>query len=445
MTSAETTRIGKLTQSKRALFGSPTAVHSMFTLADQIVVSGTRFLVMIVVARSCGEAVLGAFALVISIVYLTQMVQQTLVSTPYANFRLRPSKISEREYLRDVSQFAIIVSAFASLLALSLGGVVVLVSRMSSEHREVLLLLGHGFFGAALATPFLLLTEFARRVWLIRMQGRRAFVLSTSVGLGLIALVSVLLVQDRLTINSVFAAMAAVFGLATCVCFRLLLFDLRIDFESLAKTIRRHWAFGKYIFFSESLNYGRSNLLHWLITAFLGIGATGFYSACQSIMRVINPFYLAVAGVAEPTIAAGFALGGKAEVRRIAIKVLVFLIAGTLPLCIAVTYSSNFLLNVLYGPKFAEYSVVVVWLAAAGFLASISYPFSNAMQAVDRPDINYRIRVLTFALSLVGVIVAAQIWGLVGVAATHVLCSWIALTIRIYYFQRLTAAHGASP
>ncbi|MEM7455498.1 MAG: polysaccharide biosynthesis C-terminal domain-containing protein [Planctomycetota bacterium] len=413
----------------------PSKIHNLFAMGDQLVVSGSRFLLAVIIARVLGENALGVYSLVISIVYLAITTQQSLISTPFANFRLRPSTADEKNYLQETWLFAAALAVFVGLAMAGAGTILVSLSTSNG-----VLDLGLAFLWASLAAPFMLMVEFARRAWLIRMQGWRAFVVDSVANCIAVALIAALVVSGRLTVATVFAILAATYLPAAVVCSKLLLPHLKFSRASLGKTAKKHWELGKFIFFSEGLNYGRSNLVLWIIGAFLGIGTTGLYAACHSLMRVINPFFLGVASVAEPKIAAGFATRGKPEARRIAIRVLFVILTGTLPICIAVSLSSHYLLNRIYGPEFAEYSEVVMWLAASIFLASVSYPFSNALQAIDRPDVNFRIRAFVFLIAICGVMVAVPFRGLVGVAQVQFLCAAIAFAIRLYFFNKLTSS-----
>ena len=416
----------------------PAIGHGAFAMADQLVVSGSRFLLVVLLARECGEIQLGIFALVISFVYMAQMCLQTLVTTPYANFCRRENMVDRLNYRDDCRTFALALSFAAALAMCALGFAFSYLAGTQTWVTDVALgQLGSGFLWASLAVPCILMVEFYRRMYLIHMQGQYAFGLSLLVNLLLWGGLGYLLATEALSVT------ASLLALSVSNAIPILFFLVREgksrgDFVGLRESFQRNWKFGKFVFFSEALNFGRSNFVYWAILGVMGAGATGAYSACHSLMRVINPIFLGIAGVAEPSIAAGYARDGAAEVRKIAFRVLLFMVVGTLPICMGVGLFSETLLQLFFGGRFVGYGGVVGWLAAAGFFATASYPFSNAIQAVDRPDVNYRIRILTMALTIFGVLIALPIWGLVGAAVTHFACSLIALTLRVICFHHFT-------
>lgn len=416
---------------------SPTTLNGFFSLADQVVVSGTRFLITVIIARSCGESVLGIYALVLSLIFISIMCQQTLITTPFANFRHRKDLEQEHQYLTDIWFMSLLASLIAAAAILSMGGVFRVSSGLFSgeEFRTGSQQLAWGCVFAALATPFVVQLEFFRRVLLIRMQAKWALVLDATANTVVVALLVMTGVLGKVNANVVFLIFAIVNAIAVVIAFSRVIGTAKFNWASVKKNVARHWEFGKWIFGSEAVTFGRGNLLKWIIGGFLGLGATGIYSACDSLMRAINPYFLGVASVAEPTLAKGFAESGKREVRRLALKVMLIMAAGTLPICLTVALTSPLLLYHLFDAKFAEYSLVVVWLSAASFMSSLGYPLANSLQAIDRPDINFRIRLATMTIVVVGSVIAAYSVGLWGIAMMQFVGSFIAFALRALFFN----------
>ena len=187
---------------------------------------------------------------------------------------------------------------------------------------------------------------------------------------------------------------------------------------------------------SEATLLGKSNLVKWIIGASLGLEATGIYEACDSLMRAVNPYFLAVANFTEPILAKSYAVSGHMEVRRMTFKILALMVAGILPVCGGLSIASKYLLGILFSAVVAEYWPVVVWLAANSVLFSISYPFANALQAIDRPHINFWTRLVSFAIVVVIALFASTAYGIVGVAASVFVGSLFSLLTRLYFFHR---------
>ena len=64
------------------IFGE-SAMKGIITLADQVLVSGTRFLVGIIIGRTCSKEQFGLFALGLTAIFLVIHVQKSLISSPY--------------------------------------------------------------------------------------------------------------------------------------------------------------------------------------------------------------------------------------------------------------------------------------------------------------------------------------------------------------------------
>ena len=246
-------------------------------------------------------------------------------------------------------------------------------------------------------------------------------------------------VLNRLSIENVFLILSVAGYLPLLAACRSMIKRPFPSWQASRSVINRHVSFGKWIFCSEAMTFGKANVTKWIINSFLGIGAVGIYSACDSLMRAVNPIFLAIASIAEPTLARGFAKAGKREVKRITFKVLFFMIIGTLPICVGVATSSRFLLEFFYSPTFAEHWLVVVYLALGSFVFSMSYPFGSAIQAMDRPEINFWIRVATFAIVIAGAVICAPRFGIEGIAGVYLGGTVISFALRIWFFRILLA------
>lgn len=429
-------------KSSKTAEGKSDARNGVYALIDQSIVSGTRFLVTVLVAKACGEVVLGVYALVLSMVLMALIVQQTLVTTPYSNFRNRVQ--AKSNYYGDVWLQSVLVALLSGLLIAVIGGVFWLLSPagQADSDKFPMAQMALACVSAAIAVPFMVSVEFFRRTWLIRMQSKSALILDALISVAVLSVLGALFYLDRLDANAVFGVLAVVNLVAALVGLRLLRPHLDLSQNTAMEHLRKHWGFGKWIFSSEAMTFGRGHLLKWIIGGFLGIGATGIYSACDSLMRAINPFFLAVASVAEPTLAAGYAKSGRTEVKRIAFKVLAIMVAGTLPICLIVSLLSEHLLLYFYGPTFATYAWVVVWLALAAFVYSNGYPLANAIQAIDRPEINFRVRMFTFVFVISASLLVAPTWGLAGLAFLQLVSAILSFSIRVAVFRYLFSPPG---
>ena len=65
------------------LAAGDTARKGCFSLADQVIVSGTSFFTSVIVGRVCGPAELGIYSLSMGLAIFVGGVQESLISTPY--------------------------------------------------------------------------------------------------------------------------------------------------------------------------------------------------------------------------------------------------------------------------------------------------------------------------------------------------------------------------
>ncbi len=67
-------------------------------LTDQLIVSGTNFVTLLLLGRLAGQQELGLFALVMTVYYLMLAVQESLITVPYTIFRARLNGVRQLQY-----------------------------------------------------------------------------------------------------------------------------------------------------------------------------------------------------------------------------------------------------------------------------------------------------------------------------------------------------------
>ena len=367
------------------------------------------------------------------------------MTTPFANFRYRENSLSEAQYDSIVWCYSVVLTIVFAILVVGAGVLFSLLNSSFSNESQTLEKLAGGFFWAGATVPFLSQAEFFRRCWLVKLQSVNAFLLDSFVWLTSVAVIVALYFFEALTLPAVFAVLTAFTARGSFFCWNKVVQFHSVSKHDVRRVASRHWKFGHWILFSESLTIGKTFGTKWILVGFLGLGAVGIYEACHSLLRAINPFFLAVANVAEPLIAKGYAKAGRDEVRRIAMKVLLVMLAGTIPICLAIGISAPWLLELLYSNEVSQEWPVVVWLAATGVVYSVSFPFSNSIQAIGHPKINFFIRLNSFFIVIAGSALVAPTYHLVGVAAMGTLGSVVALLLRLYFFFSFMGRASTAP
>ncbi|MEL7496745.1 MAG: oligosaccharide flippase family protein [Planctomycetota bacterium] len=408
---------------------------SIVSLLDQAIVSGTRFAIGVIVARACGVDAIGLYALGLSLIMFAMVTSQSLVMTPLTNFIHR-----EQEPLR---RRAVVGSAI--LMTILIVAIVTVAT--------LLVAAGFWIFGsfetaavvavASLAVGPVSTQEMIRRYAYARHETITAFRLDLlTSGLTLLTL-GWLWFTSSLTPAVAFVVIAATNGVVVAGWW--MRHRNEFSFENSIAESRKLLGFGRWVFASEIALYFKNYANTWLVFAFCGLTGAGFFAACVSLMRATNPVILGIANIAEPRLATAFARRGAGDVKRVALLLSIALMVAVLPIAAVLMLGSHWLLVTIYGSSYGAFWPVVVILAAATITAAASYPLGNALQAIHRPELAFKVRVTTLLVGLLAAVVLIPWMGIEGAALGMLATALLSISLRMIEFFRVFGTSQRQP
>ncbi len=256
------------------------------SLIDQMLVSGTNFVMAVVLARLLGIAAFGQFSLMLIVMFFCIEVQRSIIVSPMMTIGAR---LEQAGYLAGLLR-AQFMTAF--LLAVVAGGFI----RLSDEWYP---LWGVGGYAVevGLMLFFRMTQEFLRRALFMRKKGGEALVMDIAVSAVIVIGVAALFIRGVLNIQNVLLVHAAAY--AVCLAgYRALQRDAgaarRPKFSDLAA---QHWQMGGWLLAAAVAAYASSNLLIMAGSAVLGSEAAGLIKAAQYAMGGMIVMFQAVDNV----------------------------------------------------------------------------------------------------------------------------------------------------
>ena len=389
------------------LAGIATGTHSQ-ALLDQAIVSGTSFLTMVLVARASNSDELGIYALVTSLLLPWVSIQESLIALPYTISRHRTA-VAPRQH---AGAFLIFTGLLALVAVLFFG---VTVAGLSIGHAS------EGLVQACLVlaaiVPFALLRDFGRRFEFAHLEMRRALVLDIVAAVVQIAGLCLLAFLGKLTAASACAAIGlscAIAGLGWCRSSRRQ-FVLR---QPMIRPVAAEgWGIGKWLFATQLTLSLQIYVTYWLLGFFVGIGATGIYAACASIVLIANPVLLGMSNIVAPKAALALNKGGipslNLEVRRNTL----LLGVGMAAFSFLVMIGGDAALAIFF-PKLdvAGHTSILFVLSLAMLASAVGMPSSKALAVIDRPRAVFWCSLIALVLTAVLVTLLVSRWGLLGAA-----------------------------
>ncbi len=285
---------------------------------------------------------------------------------------------------------------------------------------------------------FVVFRDFIRRLYFARLRVETALLFDLVVALLQIAGVVGLYLSGRLSVYLICWVIGSASGAAAVVWLFLHRGTFRTELGRALSDLRRNWAFGKWVFASGVVWNLSMNVYPWLLTAFQGTASTGVWAACIGVTALANPPLMGMQNFLGPKIATVYAERGARAAHRFALRSSVLLAVVTGFLCFALFLLGGPLLVLIYGSKYAGNGTVVSLLSLNLAVVTVAFPFSRALFAIERADIDFKINLIPLlALFTLGIWLVRSL-GPVGAALALLVANLAASCVRWFYLTLLS-------
>jgi O-antigen/teichoic acid export membrane protein len=391
------------------------AAKGAFSLVDQLLFSGSGFLVNILAARWLGQAQYGAFAVAQSVFFLLASLYTAALIEPMTVFgssRYR-GKLPGYFGVLFFGHWALI-AFMALILALAILALLLAGSRMVAM----------GLVGVVFSLPCILLFWYVRRGLYVTVRPQWSAVASGCyLILSLLGLIWLRL-AGSLALSTIYLAMALA-GLAAGGGFLVLLApNLRVRRwePSAAQVIREHWRYGGWNLLATGVHWASSQILLVLMPLFLGLEANAAFAAVTNLFRPLSLLMQSAGLLLLPALSSWLS-GAVSRDRFLArSKSLAILFSG-----IALFYGllvwafSRSILHLFYAGKYDGYGMLVLFYA----LSNVASAATGIMTLILKADQDTRSVTGVWVWSAVLVVCLAvplmRLWALAGAAATATL------------------------
>ncbi|QDG76361.1 lipopolysaccharide biosynthesis protein [Labrenzia sp. PHM005] len=417
----------------RAALNGLSGVHvfqSFAALADQAVVSGTRFAVTILIGRIAGLEELGLYAIGFSIVILMVTVQESLLMSPYAVLGRRESAAGQRRFAGSTLVLSLVLSTISAGI-LATAAVVAPAIGYAGKF---------GFLSTlALVVGFVLLQNFARKMCFAHFQVGTALLLDAGVSALQIAGLAVLAVTASLTATSALAIM----GLASAVPGMIWLVVkwrfFSIDWRDVSPQLAKNWSFGKWILGTQQIAVLGGSLILWILTALSGVAAAGLFAACSIVVTAANPLLLGLSNILEPRTAKAWADGHLSELLGIVHRT-TLAVTGTLALYWLVVFlAGDTALAWLFDkPQFFGQGHLLAVLAFVVLLRGFTLAQNLGLRALGVPRKNFAASLFNLAVTLASAYPLMLEYGALGGGYCMLFGVIAGTCARLWFFIRTT-------
>jgi O-antigen/teichoic acid export membrane protein/tRNA A-37 threonylcarbamoyl transferase component Bud32 len=347
-------------------------------LMDQAVVSGTSLLSTVLVGRFTVPSQLGIYTIGLSILGSVLAVQDSLVLLPYTIQRHRSTRTPEEHAGLSLLHSAYL--AAAATVALAIAAVVMMTLWAEADLAWLVCIL-------VLTVPFALQREFNRTYAFAHLDMANALILDASVAALQLSALGWLGWTGRMSAAGACAALGGACALTSL----LWLYRARSNFSVRSDQVRQataeSWRLGKWLCAGQVTVTIQGYVSYWMLPLLIGMAETGVYAACNSIASLANPLLIAFRNTLTPRAVLAFKEGGRARLRRQALRDALLLVAVMSLFCFAILIGGDTLMSVVYhGPEYGGHGHVVTILALAVLAGAAGAPASNALASIERPQ-----------------------------------------------------------
>jgi O-antigen/teichoic acid export membrane protein len=403
-----------------------TRVHRglAWKLASQLVVQGSRFVVVLVIARflTPHEYGLAGMALVFS----------TLVFV-FADLALG-SALIQRPEIDEHDRSTVFWATVAAGVVLTAAGFA-LAGPIAGFYREPAVkplyeALSVGFVLGALGSTHAALMTRAMNFRGLELRAIGSTLLGASVAVGAAV--------GGLGAWSIILMQLATTGTSTVLLWCFSGWHPRIAFS--LRSVRELGGFGANVFGTRLLFYLNRNVDNLLIGRVLGAAALGVYSLAYNVMLApLSRVAIPVQHVLYPAFAR--LREDPPRLRSAWLRSTRLLVAVVAPICLGLVVIAPDFVSVFFGERWSDATPVIQILSWVALLQAASTFGSGILQALDRAQALLRFAVVSFVVYLVAFLLGLR-WGIVGVAACYAIAATVA--VQPLYLRVVTRALGLS-
>jgi O-antigen/teichoic acid export membrane protein len=405
-------------------------------IVDQGFISGSNFMVSILLARWLLPAQYGAYAIAFGVYMLLALVYQSLILEPMGVFGGSIFRTNLRGYLRSLTWIHVGLSVASS------GALVITwaVARRMGAGGAVTGALA----GIAFALPGLMLFSLARRSFYVELSpapaAAGALIYSTLVLAGLY-------VVYQHALLSPFSAFLLL-GTGALVTGVVLMFRLRSGLSgsgpapAVSETWSRHWRYGGWAFASCIAAWLPSYVYYPLLSSFRGMAESGQLKALMNLTMPFEQTKGALFMLFLPYAARVAKQHGKSGTRVLGGRLTLLSVSGAIVYWAIIIPLQRPVFHLLYSDRYMEVAHLLPILALGQIFWSAAYGPSIALRAMESPGSVFVAFASATAASLLVGVPATWAFGLKGAIWGSNVADILSLVAVLVVLRRKLATHG---
>ncbi len=418
----------------------PWAMKGGLAILDQGLVTGSNFVIGILLARWLPPEQYGAYAVAFAVFLLLGMLYQSLLLEPMAVFGASAYRGCVRGYLKALLSLHL-AAALVSFFVLSVSAGVVLKLGQASG-------LPGALAGVALAAPCVLLFWLARRTFYLELSpapavGGALFYCALTLG--------GLTLAYRHHLLSPFSALLLM-GVGALGASALLLTHLKLQLPpglgapSFRDTWRRHWRYGRWAMAGYAMMWIPANIFYPLLSSFSGMAQAGELKALMNFGAPVLQTYGAFSALLLPYAARVQEQEGCAGASALARRITWLSVSGAVAYWAPLVLLKEPAFRLLYSGRYTEVAYLLPIVALGSVSWSAFFGPATALRAMESPASVFTVVCVSSCISLAIGVPATRALGVRGAVWAMALSEALAFVVAVVLLRRkVRRASDAAP
>ena len=376
---------------------------------DQGLISGSNFVISVLLARWLVPEQYGAYAVALGINVLLFTVYQSLLLEPMSVF----GGSSYRESLRGYLGSLFWIHVAASLCIFTAFGASAFVAKLLAPAS----VLPGALLGVTIASPFILFLGLARRSVYLQFSPLRSTIGSFVYSVSLLAALYGVFRGGFLSPMTAFLLM----GLASAVTAYYLWTHLRRTLPSrsvvppgVRESWGRHWRYGRWALAGSFVGWIPAYIYYPLLSSFGGMAHSGQLRALMNLTLPIEQMKGALGLLLIPYAARVQHMNGRSSARNLSIKMTLLVLGGAVAYWAAILPLQRPLFHFLYSGRYTEVIHLLPLVAIGSVVWTAAYGPAIALRGMNSPQSYFLAWALATGVSLIVGVPATWRYGLTG-------------------------------
>lgn len=400
-------------------------------VAEQGLVSGSNFVMGVLLARWLMPEQYGAYALAFAIFLLLSLLYQSLLLEPMAVFGGSAYRNSLQGYLKSLLRIHLVITVVIVVVLGVSTGVIRGIGQSAG--------LSAALAGVTIASPCVLLNWLARRGFYLKLAP--AFATIGAFLYSALVLGGLFLLHQRGSVSPFSAFLLMALGALSTSA--LLFWRLKTEYRdsntapaSLRETWRRHWEYGRWALAAAGVAWLPAYIYYPLLSTFSGMARAGEFRALMNLVLPLTQGFGALAILFLPYASRIHGDEGRVSVAGLTRRITLLFLGGAAVYWGVIAPLKGPVFHFLYGGKYMGIAYLIPLVALGSLLSSATLGPVIVLRAIESPASVFVAHAAASVMALLIGIPLTWAFGLWGAVVGLIASGAVSLLMALFLLRR---------